>query len=712
MGKLISYLGSSKILKKIADFLNVTDVKVNGTSVVDANGVADIDLSLYVGIKVVQTLPQTGVANFIYLVPSSDPGTENIYDEYVWTENGWELIGSTEIDLSDYYTKTESDNRYVQPGDLAAVATSGDYDDLIDKPTIPDELSDLADDSTHRLVTDTEKSTWNGKADMSDIPTDFVPKSTGGTFNGDIRVEESNTSGSSSVLSQIVLGNNKSVGTPENSRGRVAIYGYGDKFFSFEEKQNSPLSSSVNLYPPSSSGTLALEDATAVYKELSNEDLNTVKTVGFYVGKSGNSCTNKPANVTGQFGLIVIKTATSQNNYYKQICIAPTGELYQRRQYQASPGWNSWEIILTTDQNVTQEYTQTTSGDYLLLASNSNKDSSSDETGIIKKIAHAYITGSTGNITFCRKHSNTAVQNHIVVVGNNIADGNQDGGAVDGVLRLFGKGAYYSQFYDGFNSLTANQTYRPRDLTGTMALLPDIADSCIQIMNGEFNYINPPYYHANGTNSSGIAYSTNENTGEYTVEGTASSAFNANIKRWSQGLYLKAGKYKLSGLPSNTGCQLRVYSATTSGSTTFIGSDTGSGFEFSLTERTLMHIVLVIPTNSVIDFTFRPKIKRLSEWVELGSISASSTNFATSNYKELKAVFEISYSSYKKYVTVFCDYEKISGSEAYFSNGFDLSGEVSVIAKLVLGTPNFSVKTGAILPTGTNISSTTLYAKA
>ena len=28
---------------------------------------------------------------------------------------------------------------------------------------IPDELSDLSDDSTHRLVTDTEKATWNGK---------------------------------------------------------------------------------------------------------------------------------------------------------------------------------------------------------------------------------------------------------------------------------------------------------------------------------------------------------------------------------------------------------------------------------------------------------------------------------------------------------------------------------------------------------------------
>jgi len=42
---------------------------------------------------------------------------------------------------------------------------SGDYDDLSNKPTIPDSLSDLSEDSTHRVVTDAEKSTWNGKQD-------------------------------------------------------------------------------------------------------------------------------------------------------------------------------------------------------------------------------------------------------------------------------------------------------------------------------------------------------------------------------------------------------------------------------------------------------------------------------------------------------------------------------------------------------------------
>lgn len=41
-------------------------------------------------------------------------------------------------------------------------ATSGDAQ-ILNKPTIPTQLSQLIDDSTHRLVTDTEKSTWNEK---------------------------------------------------------------------------------------------------------------------------------------------------------------------------------------------------------------------------------------------------------------------------------------------------------------------------------------------------------------------------------------------------------------------------------------------------------------------------------------------------------------------------------------------------------------------
>ena len=57
---------------------------------------------------VVQELPQTGEDKTIYLVPNggSDP---NIYDEYIYINNAWEKIGSTEIDLNNYYDKDEVD---------------------------------------------------------------------------------------------------------------------------------------------------------------------------------------------------------------------------------------------------------------------------------------------------------------------------------------------------------------------------------------------------------------------------------------------------------------------------------------------------------------------------------------------------------------------------------------------------------------------------
>lgn len=186
---------------------------------------------------VVQTLPTQNISpHTIYLVPKTGE-TNNVYDEYVYINNSWEMIGNTQIDLSGYalknelptniselnndsgyltsytetdptvpqwaksstkpsYTATEvgalSSNTHIpsttaeltndagfitsaalptkvsdltndvgyltshqdisgkaNSADLAAVATSGSYNDLSNKPSIPTNVSDLTDDSGH-----------------------------------------------------------------------------------------------------------------------------------------------------------------------------------------------------------------------------------------------------------------------------------------------------------------------------------------------------------------------------------------------------------------------------------------------------------------------------------------------------------------------------------------------------------------------------------
>ena len=137
-------------------------------------------------------------------------------------------------------------NNKVDESDLADVATSGSYDDLTDKPTIPtvptnvsaftndagyttntgtltgvnfngnpatvsngiasitatipDELSDLADDSTHRLVTDTQISNWNAKTSntgtITGITMNGASKGTSGVVNlGTVLTEHQDISG-------------------------------------------------------------------------------------------------------------------------------------------------------------------------------------------------------------------------------------------------------------------------------------------------------------------------------------------------------------------------------------------------------------------------------------------------------------------------------------------------------------------------------------
>lgn len=99
-----------------------------------------VDLLPQFAIEVVQTLPVSDISETtIYLVPASDPEQGNYYEEYIYVNNAWELVGTTAVDLSGYYTSAQVDTLLAAKADsssLATVATSGAYSDLTGKPTI------------------------------------------------------------------------------------------------------------------------------------------------------------------------------------------------------------------------------------------------------------------------------------------------------------------------------------------------------------------------------------------------------------------------------------------------------------------------------------------------------------------------------------------------------------------------------------------------
>ena len=58
--------------------------------------------------EIVDALPLTGKDNVLYLVPKAGSG-KDIYNEYIWTGVDYEFMGTTAVDLSDYYKKGEVD---------------------------------------------------------------------------------------------------------------------------------------------------------------------------------------------------------------------------------------------------------------------------------------------------------------------------------------------------------------------------------------------------------------------------------------------------------------------------------------------------------------------------------------------------------------------------------------------------------------------------
>lgn len=150
MADVIAYNGSDKWKQKATELLNqgtggggnVDDVKVNGTSVVDANKVAQIDLTPYTKTADLATVATSGDYDDLQNKPTIPAAqVQSDWLEADTSAKSYILnkptIPSAQVQ-SDWNEADSSAVDYIKnKPNLATVATSGSYNDLSNKPSIP-----------------------------------------------------------------------------------------------------------------------------------------------------------------------------------------------------------------------------------------------------------------------------------------------------------------------------------------------------------------------------------------------------------------------------------------------------------------------------------------------------------------------------------------------------------------------------------------------
>lgn len=115
-----------------------------GISIIGDTISCTLDTSLY---KIVETLPQIGEENKIYLIASNVPGEQSVYTEYAYVNGTWETIGeyTATIDLTEYVKKEELPTKVSQLENDSKYITNNEFNSFKGSGLISSTIKELED---------------------------------------------------------------------------------------------------------------------------------------------------------------------------------------------------------------------------------------------------------------------------------------------------------------------------------------------------------------------------------------------------------------------------------------------------------------------------------------------------------------------------------------------------------------------------------------
>ena len=253
---------------------------------------------------IVETLPTSNIStNTVYLVLNEQQADKNIYNEYIYVGGKWEIVGSTAVDLSDYYTKDEVDNKI----NIVSIDVSGFWSTSFksdgsgtgyasSNTNVSVGLQEIAKIGANKCIIHI----YNRYSSMLCVYANTYNHSDGGwgAYYTGVYQDRSGTNGSKCTITTKY----SSTGSPQNM---IVNFDYGDGFVS---KDNVLTKTNTTSYTPSANYHPAtkkyVDDAianidvpegggnTIQYKVMPNSETIEDGTIVQYVGETNQDYTN------------------------------------------------------------------------------------------------------------------------------------------------------------------------------------------------------------------------------------------------------------------------------------------------------------------------------------------------------------------------------------------------------------------------------------